>query len=125
MAYLQYRWEAKAEKTRKTRRRCRKVKEGFGFGRLFPSSDGLVFARRGLVSADISAITEIHSPRQKMMGKASEAMLHILECFYPTENLDSFLKGRPLSCPILIVSENNCMLAVYYTCYNFSKRRPP
>ncbi|KAL0152496.1 hypothetical protein M9458_052219 [Cirrhinus mrigala] len=45
----------------------------------------------------------------KKMGRASEAMLHILE---PTENPDSFLKGRPLSCPVLIVSENNCMLAV-------------
>ncbi|KAA0721437.1 hypothetical protein E1301_Tti023197 [Triplophysa tibetana] len=45
----------------------------------------------------------------KKMGHASEAMLHILE---PTENPDSFLKGRPLFSPVLIVSEDNCMLAI-------------
>ncbi|XP_026114434.1 uncharacterized protein LOC113092877 isoform X2 [Carassius auratus] len=45
----------------------------------------------------------------KKMGHPSEAMLHILE---PTENPDSFLKGRPLFSPVLIVSEDNCMLAI-------------
>ncbi|KAK9977288.1 hypothetical protein ABG768_019109 [Culter alburnus] len=45
----------------------------------------------------------------KKTGHASEAILHILE---PTENPDSFLKGRQLFSPVLILSEDNCMLAI-------------
>ncbi|XP_056442269.1 uncharacterized protein LOC130379453 [Gadus chalcogrammus] len=45
----------------------------------------------------------------KRVRNASEALVHVLE---ETEDPNSYLKKRPLSCPVLIVSPSNCLLAV-------------
>ncbi|XP_051995994.1 uncharacterized protein LOC127653362 isoform X1 [Xyrauchen texanus] len=45
----------------------------------------------------------------KRVRDASEALVHVLE---GTEDPNSYLKKRPLSCPVLIVGPSNCLLAV-------------
>ncbi|KAL7871938.1 hypothetical protein SRHO_G00069210 [Serrasalmus rhombeus] len=45
----------------------------------------------------------------KKLGHASEAMVHVLE---PTENPTTYLQRRPVFSPVLIVCDNNCMLAI-------------
>ncbi|XP_054868581.1 uncharacterized protein LOC111564621 [Amphiprion ocellaris] len=45
----------------------------------------------------------------KKLGHASEAMLHILES---VEDPNTFLNARPLSSPVVIVCESNCILAI-------------
>ncbi|CAL8254880.1 unnamed protein product [Arctogadus glacialis] len=45
----------------------------------------------------------------KKLGHASEALVHVLE---EKEDPNDYLKKRRLSCPVLIVSSSNCLLAV-------------
>ncbi|XP_051519172.1 uncharacterized protein LOC127420714 isoform X2 [Myxocyprinus asiaticus] len=45
----------------------------------------------------------------KKIRDASEALVHVLE---ENEEPNAYLKKRPLSCPVLIVSSSNCLLAV-------------
>ncbi|XP_062420086.1 uncharacterized protein LOC119230113 isoform X2 [Pungitius pungitius] len=45
----------------------------------------------------------------KRVRDANEALVHVLE---ETEDPNSYLKKRPLSCPVLIVSSSNCLLVV-------------
>ncbi|XP_029965818.1 uncharacterized protein LOC115401676 [Salarias fasciatus] len=45
----------------------------------------------------------------KKLGHASEAMLHILKS---AEDANTFLQTRPLSSPVVIVTETNCILAI-------------
>ncbi|KAJ8364890.1 hypothetical protein SKAU_G00137210 [Synaphobranchus kaupii] len=45
----------------------------------------------------------------KRIGDASEAVVHVLG---EKEDPNAYLKKRPLSCPVLIVSSSNCLLAV-------------
>ncbi|KAL7390382.1 hypothetical protein ABVT39_020084 [Epinephelus coioides] len=45
----------------------------------------------------------------KRVRDASEALVHVLE---DKEDPNAYLKKRPLSCPVLIVSPSNCLLAV-------------
>ncbi|KAM3583192.1 uncharacterized protein V6R79_014190 [Siganus canaliculatus] len=45
----------------------------------------------------------------KKLGLSSEALFHVLAT---SEDPDGFLHQRPLSCPIVIVSESNCMIAI-------------
>ncbi|KAM3615164.1 uncharacterized protein V6R79_024334 [Siganus canaliculatus] len=45
----------------------------------------------------------------KKLGLSSEALFHVLET---SEDPDGFLHQRPLSCPVVIVSESNCMIAI-------------
>ncbi|XP_076603233.1 uncharacterized protein LOC143330488 [Chaetodon auriga] len=45
----------------------------------------------------------------KKLGHASEDMLHILES---AEDPNTFLQGRPLLSPVVIVCETNCILAI-------------
>ncbi|XP_078147121.1 uncharacterized protein LOC144543016 [Centroberyx gerrardi] len=45
----------------------------------------------------------------KRLRDASEALVHVLE---EKEDPNAYLKKRPLSCPVLIVSSSNCLLAV-------------
>ncbi|CAL8259555.1 unnamed protein product [Arctogadus glacialis] len=45
----------------------------------------------------------------KRLGHASEAMLHVLES---TEDPNTFLQTRPLSSPVVVVCETNCILAI-------------
>ncbi|XP_028429862.1 uncharacterized protein LOC114552967 [Perca flavescens] len=46
---------------------------------------------------------------QKKLGHASAAMLHILKS---AEDPNTFLQARPLSSPVVIVCETNCILAI-------------
>ncbi|CAL8402345.1 unnamed protein product [Gadus morhua 'NCC'] len=45
----------------------------------------------------------------KRLGHASEAMLHVLES---TEDPSTFPQARPLSSPVVVVCETNCILAI-------------
>ncbi|XP_035806358.1 uncharacterized protein LOC111571818 [Amphiprion ocellaris] len=45
----------------------------------------------------------------KKLGASSEALFHVLTT---SEDPDCFLRQRPLSCPFVLVSEDNCMIAV-------------
>ncbi|KAK5936281.1 hypothetical protein CgunFtcFv8_027877 [Champsocephalus gunnari] len=45
----------------------------------------------------------------KKLRDASEALLHVLEV---KEDPNSYLKKRPLPCPVLIVSSSSCLLAI-------------
>ncbi|XP_078023648.1 uncharacterized protein LOC144462870 [Epinephelus lanceolatus] len=45
----------------------------------------------------------------KKLGLSSEALFHVLTT---SEDPDGFLRQRPLSCPVVIVSEGNCMIAI-------------
>ncbi|KAL6486724.1 hypothetical protein MHYP_G00061160 [Metynnis hypsauchen] len=45
----------------------------------------------------------------KKLGHASEALVHVLE---ENEDPNDYLRKRPLSCPVLILSLSNCLLAV-------------
>ncbi|KAI3354604.1 hypothetical protein L3Q82_019108 [Scortum barcoo] len=45
----------------------------------------------------------------KKLGSTSEALFHVLAT---SEDPDGFLLQRPLSSPVLLVSEDNCMIAI-------------
>ncbi|CAG5893726.1 unnamed protein product, partial [Menidia menidia] len=45
----------------------------------------------------------------KKLGLSSEALFHVLTT---SEDPDGFLRQRPLSCPVVLVSEENCMIAI-------------
>ncbi|CAG5850998.1 unnamed protein product, partial [Menidia menidia] len=45
----------------------------------------------------------------KKLGLSSEALFHVLTT---SEDPDGFLRQRPLSCPVMLVSEENCMIAI-------------
>ncbi|XP_056232240.1 uncharacterized protein LOC130169474 [Seriola aureovittata] len=45
----------------------------------------------------------------KKLGSSSEALFHILAT---SEDPDGFMRQRPLSSPVLLVSEDNCMIAI-------------
>ncbi|KAF3851986.1 hypothetical protein F7725_005341 [Dissostichus mawsoni] len=45
----------------------------------------------------------------KKLRDASESLLHVLE---EKEDPSSYLKKRPLPCPVLIVSSSSCLLAI-------------
>ncbi|KAM7420117.1 hypothetical protein PAMA_014701 [Pampus argenteus] len=45
----------------------------------------------------------------KKLGLSSEALFHVLTT---SEDPDGFLRQRPLSCPVVLVSEDNCMIAI-------------
>ncbi|RXM32760.1 hypothetical protein EOD39_15730 [Acipenser ruthenus] len=45
----------------------------------------------------------------KKLGRESEALLHVL---MPSEDPNTYLQRRPLSCPVLIVDKENCMVAI-------------
>ncbi|XP_026024935.1 uncharacterized protein LOC113034299 isoform X1 [Astatotilapia calliptera] len=45
----------------------------------------------------------------KKLGICSEAFFHVLKT---SEDPEGYLRQRPLACPVLLVSEGNCMIAV-------------
>lgn len=45
----------------------------------------------------------------KKLGICSEAFFHVLKT---SEDSEGYLRQRPLACPVLLVSEGNCMIAV-------------
>ncbi|KAJ8415303.1 hypothetical protein AAFF_G00422830 [Aldrovandia affinis] len=45
----------------------------------------------------------------RKLGANSEALFHVLTT---SEDPDGFLHQRPLSCPVVVVSEDNCMIAI-------------
>ncbi|TKS66016.1 hypothetical protein D9C73_000072 [Collichthys lucidus] len=45
----------------------------------------------------------------KKLGLSSEALFHVLTT---SEDPDGFLRQLPLSCPVVLVSEDNCMIAI-------------
>nr|XP_054590988.1 uncharacterized protein LOC129154791 isoform X1 [Nothobranchius furzeri] len=45
----------------------------------------------------------------KKLGICSEAFFHVLKT---SEDPEDYLRQRPLACPVLLVSEGNCMIAV-------------
>ncbi|KAI5613946.1 hypothetical protein C0J50_3860 [Silurus asotus] len=45
----------------------------------------------------------------KKLERESEALLHVL---MPSEDPNTYLQRRPLSCPVLIVDKENCMVAI-------------
>ncbi|KAM7412343.1 hypothetical protein PAMA_022025 [Pampus argenteus] len=45
----------------------------------------------------------------KKLGLSSEALFHVLTT---SEDPYGFLRQRPLSCPVVLVSEDNCMIAI-------------
>ncbi|CAL8270814.1 unnamed protein product [Gadus morhua 'NCC'] len=45
----------------------------------------------------------------KKLGESSEAVFHVLTA---SEDPDAYLSKRPLSCPVLLVCEDNCMIAI-------------
>ncbi|CAL8255009.1 unnamed protein product [Gadus morhua 'NCC'] len=45
----------------------------------------------------------------KKLGASSEAVFHVLTA---SEDPDAYLRQRPLSCPVLLVDEDNCMIAI-------------
>ncbi|KAF7644113.1 hypothetical protein LDENG_00227740 [Lucifuga dentata] len=44
----------------------------------------------------------------RKLGTSSEALFHVLTT---SEDPDAFLRQRPLSCPVVLVSEENCLIA--------------
>ncbi|XP_073336348.1 uncharacterized protein [Pagrus major] len=49
---------------------------------------------------------------QKKLGSSSEALFHVLAT---SEDPNGFMQQRPLSSPVLLVSEDNCMIAIRKT----------
>ncbi|CAK6981852.1 uncharacterized protein LOC128439069 [Scomber scombrus] len=45
----------------------------------------------------------------KKLGSSSEALFHVLAT---SEDPDGFMRQRPLSSPVLLISEDNCMIAI-------------
>ncbi|KAI4881948.1 hypothetical protein NFI96_017380, partial [Prochilodus magdalenae] len=51
-------------------------------------------------------------PPPKKLGQPSEALFHILMISVPSENAAAFLGRHPLSCPLLLIHQENCMIAI-------------
>ncbi|XP_051799003.1 uncharacterized protein LOC127537744 [Acanthochromis polyacanthus] len=48
-------------------------------------------------------------PPPKKLGSCGEAFFHVLN---PAEDPEGYLQQRPLMCPVLLISKENCMIAI-------------
>ncbi|XP_042564296.1 uncharacterized protein LOC116221586 isoform X2 [Clupea harengus] len=89
---------------------CKQVQFYGVFKKVLKSPVGMSKAEQAIeLMHALPAMFPSASPPPKKMRDASEAFIHVLK---EKEDPESFLKKRHLSCPLLLVSATNCILAV-------------